>query len=224
MGISDNEIFREFVPAIRPYLENLKDGDRIAWLGQQSYKMAQKSGMFGQLSCHIKAKVEHHCFDIENDNFEGFSIYSNWWDANNCWENKIQGFDLVLGIRILYACNSAKQTLKNLKYVVDNNKVVVFDFMSGDSINGYVGESETFRTLVLYDQNETLAKRNNGTTLLPFFPSLYGEGFKVQPSHDDQVLTLKDLEDSGILFKNILTFRDAVKYRFYSLMEIDSAT
>jgi hypothetical protein len=211
MGISDNEIFREFVPAIRPYLENLKDGDRIAWLGQQSYKMAQKSGMFGQLSCHIKAEVEHHCFDIENKNFEGFNIYSNWWDANDSWENKIQGFDLVLGIRILYACDSAKQTLKNLKYVVDNNRTVVFDFMSGDSIGGRY-------------KNEVLAKKNNGTTLLPFFPSLYGEGFKVQPSHDDQVLTLKDLEDSGILFKNILTFRDAVKYRFYSLMEIDSAT
>ena len=119
MGVSDNEIFREFVPAIRPYLENLKDGDRIAWLGQQTCKMAQKSSMFGQLSCHIKAKVEHHCFDIENDNFEGYSIHSNWWDANDSWENKIQGFDLVLGIRILYACDSAKQTLKNLKYVVD---------------------------------------------------------------------------------------------------------
>ena len=115
MGVSDQVIFREFVPAIRPYLENLKDGSRIAWLGQQSCKMVQKDSMFGQLSRHIKVKVEHHCFDIENEDFKGFGICSNWWDANDSWENKVCGFDLVLGIRILYACDSAKKTLKNLK-------------------------------------------------------------------------------------------------------------
>jgi hypothetical protein len=85
--------------------------------------------------------------------------------------------------------------------------------MSGDTISGYLNSCKT-------GPKETLIKKNNGTTLLPFFPDLWAGNFEVQPNHEDQILTLEDLKDSGILSKNILTFRDAVKHRFYSVCEL----
>jgi len=67
---------------------------------------------------------------------------------------------------------------------------------------------------------ETFIKRNDSQTILPFFPELYDGDFSVQPNHDDQVVLMEDFKNSGVGFENILTFRDNVKRRFYTLCEV----
>ena len=220
MGVSDIQLFDVFAPALSEYVKSLRPGSKVAWLGQQSHNIdhyprhtLQGACLHDMLLEYIDVDVEHHYYDIVNEN-RGNSFH---WDANESWEDIVCGYDLVLGIRILYACESASNTIRNLKYVVENNKTVVFDFMSGNpQTTGCPGVGRTL----------WFTKKPGSKHILPIFPEFYPEkwNYGVKPTKDDQIIQLKDLTDAGILVDNKKTYRDTIKGRFYSICELNNAT
>ena len=219
MGHTDNFIFSSFIPALKPYMQSLPKGSSIAWLGQQAPRLGVNTYLHDTLLSYTQGEMDNHYYDIKN--LEG-NPRSHRWDANSDWSTSIANFDLVLGIRILYACNSASQVVSNLRYTVENNKKVIFDFMSGNS-NTFEASS------CIIDDTELFTKRTSA--IIPFFPKAYKESgilsmagtykFDVKANHDDQIITLENINENKINFKNILGVRDPVKKRIYILTELN---
>jgi|GEM_PF-3552107 hypothetical protein len=199
MGMSDKVVMPLYSQKVSEYInENLEEGHRIAWLGQQDRNYTE---MFdGIVSKTDIDGLEHHFYDIDND--QGGNSFK--WDVHGPWN--IEGYDLVVGLRILFLCSSAKMLVSNIKHTCSKNDRVVFDFMTGNP--ELIGGKTVF------------VKKNNSKTILPFFPDLYGEDFGVQSNHQDQIITQTMLTDDGIHLENLLTFRDTVKHRFYTLAEL----
>jgi len=214
MGTSDIRIFPHLEQALSKYVSRLVPGSKVAWLGQVSPGNPNHNIVIHDMFLHyIETDIEHHYYDILNESGEN----SFHWDANESWEDIVCGYDLVLGIRILYACESASSTIRNLKYVVENNKTVVFDFMSGNpQTTGCPGVGRTL----------WFTKKPGSKHMLPIFPEFYPEkwNYGVKPTKDDQIIQLKDLTDAGILVDNKKTYRDTIKGRFYSICELNNAT
>ena len=237
MGFTDGFLFPHFKLALKPYMEALPEGSSIAWLGQQAPRAGVNTSLHDALLGFTYGEMDNHYYDIEN---LGENSRSRWWDANTDWKEVVKGYDLVLGIRILYACNSASQVVRNLKYTVENNKKVVFDFMSGNNDRykdfrrlhgeGHEQEEETRRRWMtqMHDDIEIFSKRSD--TIIPFFPELYRESmilnmvgtdkFDAYSNHEDQIIAMKHLRAAGIRVSNLLGVRDPIKNRIYNLTEL----
>ena len=199
MGMSDKVVMPLYSQKVSEYInENLETGHKIAWLGQQNKNYTE---MFDGIVSKIDiGGLEHHFYDIDND--EGGNSFV--WDVHEPWS--VKGYDLVIGLRVLFLCTSAKSLLSNIKDACKENDRIVFDFMTGNP--ELIGGRTTF------------VKKNNSKTILPFFPEIYSGDFDVQSVHSDQIIDHKLLKESGIESQNLLTFRDTVKHRFYTLMEL----
>jgi hypothetical protein len=199
MGMSDSVVMPLYSQKVSEYInENMEPGQKIAWLGQQ-YK--DYTEMFDGIVSKVEVgDLTHHFYDVVNES----KSPSFYWDVHDKWD--LEGYDLVVGLRVLFLCSSVKKLTANINNICKNNDKVIFDFMSGNP--SLIGGRTVF------------VKKNNSQTILPFFPDLYNGEFSVQSNHDDQVLTRDHLEKSGVDFENLLTFRDTVKQRFYTLAEL----
>ena len=200
MGMTDFEVAENYSSVVSDLLNDLHVGAKVAWLGQKHPSINEDKFLFNSIMSGVHNELDHDFYDLQNENFTG----SIKWDVHDEWN--IKGYDLVLGLRVLYLCDSRKKLIENLNTICQNNNKVVFDFMTGNP--------------VLMNGKETFIKRNNSPTLLPFFPELYDAQFYVQSNHDDQTVTIKDLNEAGIQIENLLTFRDGIKKRYYTLCEV----
>ena len=200
MGMTDFEIAEKYTSVVSEILNELPVGSTVAWLGQKHPRMAEDKFLYDSIMSGVNNNLKHDFYDLKNEESE--SAFK--WDVHDKWD--ISGYDLVLGMRILYLCDSRQSLLENLKNITADNNRVVFDFMTGNP--------------VLMNGKETFVKKNNSQTILPFFPELYEGDFSVQSNHDDQIVLSKDLNRSGLKMQNIMTFRDTIKRRFYTICEI----
>ncbi len=202
MGMTDNQIVEQYSSVVSGILNELPVGSRVAWLGQKHPSMGQDKLLYDSIMSGVNNDLYHTFYDLNNEVYEG----SVKWDVHSKWD--IGGYDLVLGLRVLYLCDSRERLLSNLKNISANNDTVIFDFMTGNpvAINGI----------------ECFMKKNSSPTILPFFEELYEGSFDVSSNHGDQIVTLQHIKSSGMNIKNILTFRDGVKRRFYTLCEVES--
>ena len=204
MGMTDFEIAGRYTSVVGEILNELPVGSKVAWLGQKHPSVNQDKFLYDSIMSGVQTELEHHFYDLNNEEFET----SHKWDVHEEWS--ISGYDLVLGLRVLYLCDSRNKLMSNLIRACNGNDKVIFDFMTGNP--------------VLINGKETFVKKNNSQTILPFFPELYDAQFSVQPNHNDQVITLKHLKDYDIEVDDILTFRDGIKRRFYTLCEVTCDT
>ena len=200
MGMTDFEVAEKYSSVVSELLNDLHIWAKVAWLGQKHPSIKEDKFLHDSVMSGVHTQLTHHYYDLNNKNFEG----SIKWDVHEDWD--IAGYDLVLGLRVLYLCDSRKKLISNLNKICKSNDKVVFDFMTGNP--------------ELMNGRETFVKKNNSQTILPFFPELYDAQFAVQPNHEDQTVTIQHLTESGIEVKNILPFRDGVKRRFYTLCEV----
>ncbi len=204
MGMTDHEIVRRYSSTVSNILNDLPINSSVAWLGQKHPNMMQDRIVYDSIMSGVNNELFHNYYDLNNKEFEG----SVKWDVHSRWD--IKNYDLVLGLRVLYLCESRKKLMKNLQEVVKHNKRVVFDFMTGNP--------------QMINNKEVFLKPNNGKAILPHFPEFYNCECDVSENHDDQKIILSDFEKLNLSTHNILTFRDMVKNRFYTLMEIGGAT
>ena len=183
-------------------LNELHVGAKVAWLGQKHPSTNEDKFIFDSIMSGVNNDLVHDFYDLNNSQFDN----SIKWNVHDEWD--IKDYDLVLGLRVLYLCDSVEKLLRNLKKISASNKMVVFDFMTGNPTR--------------VDDIEVFSKSNDSKTILPFFPEFYKGKYSVKQNHEDQVITLDKIEGSGMVIKNILTFRDSVKYRFYTLCEVRS--
>tara|TARA_B100001094_G_C18187086_1_gene804522 strand:+ start:2874 stop:3488 length:615 start_codon:yes stop_codon:yes gene_type:complete len=200
MGMSDFEVAGKYSSVVSDLLNELPIGATVAWLGQKHPSNNQDKFIYDSIMSGVRNDLVHSFYDLNNTQFDN----SFKWDVHDEWN--IEGYDLVLGLRVLYLCDSVQKLLRNLKKITRKNKMVVFDFMTGNPS--------------VIDGKETFTKKNNSKTILPFFPELYSADCSVRPNHEDQLITLGDIKQSGLSIENILTFRDGVKNRFYTLCEV----
>ena len=202
MGMTDFEVAEKYTSVVSGMLNELPIGARVAWLGQKHPNLGRDKFLYDSIMSGVTNNLNHDFYDLNNEEFDG----SCRWDVHDTWN--IKGYDLVLGLRVLYLCDTRKSLVDNLKNISSNNDRVVFDFMTGNP--------------VLINGRETFIKRNNSRTILPFFPEWYDGDFSVQSNHDDQIIVYEDLSRAGIVAENVLTFRDGVKRRFYSICEFSN--
>lgn len=202
MGMTDFEIAGKYASVVSEILNELPVGSTVAWLGQKHPSVGEDKFLYDSIMSGVNNELKHDFYDLNNEE----SGNSFKWDVHSEWT--IKGYDLVLGMRILYLCDSRKTLLKNLKNISSTNERVVFDFMTGNPefMNG----------------RDTFIKKNNSQTILPFFPELYDGDFSVQSNHSDQIVLSEDLTKTGMKMENILTFRDSIKRRFYTICELSS--
>ncbi len=200
MGMTDFEVAERYTSTVSEILNELPVGSTVAWLGQKHPRMAKDKFLYDSIMSGVNNDLKHDFYDLNNEEFEG----SKKWDVHSEWE--ISGYDLVLGLRVLYLCDSREKLLKNLKNISSTNTSVIFDFMTGNP--------------VLMNGKETFIKKNNSQTILPFFPELYDGDYDVQYNHDDQIVHSEDLSRADIGVENIITFRDSIKGRFYTLCSL----
>ncbi len=200
MGMTDHQVAERYSSVVSGILNELPIASRVAWLGQKHPSMAQDKFLYDSIMSGVNNDLNHTFYDLNNKEFEG----SVKWDVHSGWN--IDGYDLVLGLRVLYLCDSRKKLISNLKKICSKNDSVIFDFMTGNPMQ--------------MENKEVFVKKNNSQTILPFFDELYEGAYEVDPNHDDQVITLQHLNKSGIEIRNILTFRDSIKKRYYTLCEV----
>jgi len=205
MGMTDHFIIPRYGQWVGEYVNNnLKPGGKIAWLGQQ--QRGKYSDMLLAIEKHIKIKdLEHHFYDIENDNHPP---EKNQWDAHKSWEGQVEGYDLVLGLRITYLIQSSSGLVANLKYAVEKNKKVVFDFSSGNLFDLGGGEKR---------QAWKIGSKN----LIPHLADILPEEVVDYEVPDiDHLLTTDMLAEAGLKLKDLKVTKDPVKERYYMLTEI----
>jgi len=207
VGMTDAFLIPKYAKLVGDYInKNLRPGNKIAWLGQQP--PGSYSDMFDAINRKISIEgVEHHFYDIEH--CAPSSRHVVRWDVHTPWDDVINGYDLVLGIRIAYLVQSSSGLVKNLKYAVENNKAVVFDFNTGNLRTG--------------DARTTQEWPPGSTNLIPHFPELYPIDIDFYVSDKDHLLTTGMLKRAALGFQNPTTFQDPIKKRFYTLAEIIKA-
>ena len=125
MGLSDQFL----KPKYKEYLNNYGNfsNKKVAWLGQQdpNNKSLKNTGMFYNLIHQFDGHCQHDFYDIKNNEH---------WDVHNEWN--IKDYDMVLCFRLTYLIQSSSHLLQELKKTVDNNKLVLCDFVSGNISEG----------------------------------------------------------------------------------------
>lgn len=205
MGMTDQWIMPVYAEILSKYIdENVDPGGKIAWLGQQQAN--KYSDMYQRIVEKTNQKqIEHHFYDILNDDDPP---YNYKWDVHDSWENIIKDYDLVLGIRLAYLVQSASGLVKNLKYAVENNKKVVFDF-------------NTANLLTLMDGTYKQSWKKDSTNLVPHFPSRFPKEVKFYEAREDNLLSDEKLANAGLGFGLGWTIGpDPVKGRYYLCAEV----
>lgn len=214
MGVTNAFIIPQYVPYVKDFLhQNSSAGDRIAWLGS-----------LGPAGDHIYLKaVEGPGLDLEHTHtyYDLFHELEDSrhikWDVNTKWNN-VAGHNVVMAIRITYACESVALLIENISNSLRNNDRVVMDFMSGYPAAERI--STGIRT--------TFADRGKKSNIFAFFPEYYApktsDGtpiiYRPNPVREDQVLTFQDFEENNLKIVNPLTLLDPIKGRYYTLAEI----
>tara|TARA_R110000824_G_scaffold40667_16_gene121711 strand:+ start:2590 stop:3216 length:627 start_codon:yes stop_codon:yes gene_type:complete len=208
MGMTDIFIIPRYAKLVGDYInKNLLPESKIAWLGQQP--PGNYSDMFDAINKKISVEgIEHHFYDIKECTAPG-AHYFVQWDVHTPWDDILTGYELVLGIRIAYLIQSSSGLVKNLKYAVENNKAVMFDFNTGNLSNK---GDKLFQTW-----------KKESTNLIPHFPELYSKDMDFYVSDKDHLLTTGMLKRADLSFQNPITLQDPVKKRFYTLTEIVKA-
>lgn len=204
MGLTDGFIIPKYAHYVSDYINHtLEPGSKIAWLGQQ--QRDKYSNMFAGINAHIRVKnLEHHFYDIANDDAPPIK---NRWDVHDSWEGKINGYDLVLGLRLAYLVQSSSGLTKNLKYAVQNNKRVVFDFNTGNLSTTGEGRLQQ-------------AWKKTSTNLIPHFPEQFPVAIDYRVTDEDHLLSVDMLTEAGLKLSDSRIIKDPIKGRYYVLTEI----
>ncbi len=131
MGMSDPFLIPEMSPHISYELNKLKSGAKVAWLGQLHPSMGKQNTMYQGIMDKVNVEIESDFYDLHNDSNIAENSYV--WDVNSEWDFK--NYDLIVAVRIFYACNSVSKLLKNLKKTINNGQKIVGDLMSGNNQN-----------------------------------------------------------------------------------------
>jgi hypothetical protein len=204
----DSRLASEIVngrPCDEPVYKNLK----VAWLGSQDGAATNPTGeveevgdrMFQHLSSLFE-DCDHHFYDIAN---------KVSWDANEEWG--IEGFDLVLNFRLNILIKSSTHLLEQLRKTVENNKLVITDFISGNA-------TITANAITL-----SWKKLDN---LIAFFPEYYTDYYALHPwardkafhykvRDDEQLVTKEKLAAHSLTLEGVHSFVDSIKKRHYIL-------
>lgn len=201
--MTDFELAKKYTPVVANVLNKLPPNSKVAWLGQKHPKYNRDTVIYDPVIKQVDREDLHHDFyDIHNEN--GENCFN--WNVHDRWQ--IFNYDLVVGLRVLYLCEKRSVLLKNLTETVDNNKKIIFDFMSGNpkEENG-----------VLYFE-----KGPDSKSIIPILTPFYPKNQEYMPkiNHHDQTLWLGDFQKFKLDLNNLITFRDTVKGRYYSLCEI----
>ena len=130
MGMTDNYLIPKMPQYIASCINKLDSGSRVAWLGQKHPDMKDTDGMYKGIMNLVKVKDLHHDFyDIDND--ENVASNSFAWDVNSEWN--FENYNLIVAVRIFYACDSASQLIRNIKKMVSTEQNIVGDLMSGNT-------------------------------------------------------------------------------------------
>ena len=131
MGMSDPFLIPEISPHISHELNKLKNGSKVAWLGQIHPLSNKSDAMYKAIMNNVKVQINSDFYDLYND--PNIADNSYVWDVNSEWN--FAGYDLIVAVRIFYACTSASQLLRNLKKVVLSDQRIIGDLMSGNNQN-----------------------------------------------------------------------------------------
>lgn len=193
MGLSDQFL----KPVYKKYLKNIlhESGNlKIAWLGQQNPndRSSKNVGMFEHLSDLFDGHCHHDFYDILN---------KNSWDVHEEWN--IKDYDLVLCFRLTYLVQSSSHLIEQIKKTVDNNRLFIGDFVSGNIVNN------------------TMCWRDSDN-LVCFLPEYYthtSEIFKFRVSNGDHLLNKKMINDSSLELTDCISFEDP-KGRHYLISKV----
>lgn len=186
MGLSDAMI----IPQYKSYFSQLikvgflpTKNVKVAWLGQQNpyERPLGNISMHSALQDFFDKSCSHDFYDIENE---------KPWDAHGDW-GKIEGYDIVLAIRINYLVPSVKHLLSETKKVIDNNNCLyITDFCSGNI---------TKENNIIWNENS-----NN---MIAYLPEYWPKHPKLVPSaKEDCILTKEKIEDAGLFLNRFSSF------------------
>jgi len=131
MGMSDPFIIPEISPHISNEINKLKNGSKVAWLGQIHPLSLSADTMYKAIMDNVKIEINSDFYDLYND--EKVADNSHVWDVNSEWD--FAEYDLIVAVRIFYACTSASQLIRNLKKVASSDQKIIGDLMSGNNKN-----------------------------------------------------------------------------------------
>ena len=202
MGMTDQFIIPKYSSIVSEFInKNLKPNSKIAWLGQQQED--KYSDMYRGISRYIKVpNLIHHFYDIKNDDNSDNSFS---WEVHSNWEKNIRDYDLVLGLRLAFLVQSSSGLARNIKFAVDNNKKVMFDFNTGN---------------ISTNTEPPFQRWNEGSTnLIPHFPELFPFELDYIVPNKDHLFSSDLLREQGLTFRDPIVIKDPVKGRIYVLTE-----
>ena len=229
MGMTDGYLVPKMPQHIVKQINNLSSGSRVAWLGQIHPDMNNTSDMYKAIMSLVEVEdLKCDFYDLNNDDSIAENAYV--WDVNTEWD--FTGYDIIVAVRIFYACNSASQLVRNIKKMVSTGQNIVGDLMSGNT-GTHVSNPESgvyrqyYSTMV--EDCEVFTKPANSKAIIPMLPRTWIDydiknpvgafAFGVKQNHDDQVLTEEMFSENGIKMTPISVFREPTKYRIYSICE-----
>ena len=235
MGMTDGYLIPKMPQYIAKKINSLDSGSKIAWLGQIHPDMNDTCDMYKAIMNLVEVEdLRCDFYDLNND--DSIAENSYVWDVNTEWN--FTGYDIIVAVRIFYACNSASQLVRNIKKMISTGQDIVGDLMSGntgthitypegDSDDGEVIYRRYYSTMV--DDCEVFEKPPNSKAIIPMLPDMWVEhdiknpvgkfDFGVKQNHEDQILTEKMFIENGIKVTPISVFREPTKYRIYSICE-----
>lgn len=229
MGITDDYLVPKMPQYIASCINKLDSGSRVAWLGQKHPDMKNTNRMYKGIMNLVEVQDLHHDFyDIDND--ENVASNSFAWDVNTEWN--FENYDLIVAVRIFYACESASQLLKNIKKVVSSGQNLVGDLMSGNT-GGYVEPSDPniYRKYytAMHGDYEVFTKSKDSKSIIPMLVDMWFDWkiqnpaneykFGASKTHEDQILTEEMFAESEISLTPLCVFREPKKRRIYAICE-----
>jgi len=233
MGMTDSFLVPRMPQYIAKSINKMKTGDRIAWIGQRHPAMNDTNQMYKGIMEQITVEgLEFDFYDLNND--ESIADNSYVWDVNSEWD--FEEYDLVVAVRIFYACESASQLVRNVKKITSSGKKIVCDLMSGNTgrFEDHDFESGEFRRYhsKMVDEYELFSKPPTSKAILPMLSDIWISNeitnplgmykFAARPNHPDQMLTEEMFESENIKVTPIGVFREPTKYRIYSICEFSN--
>lgn len=232
MGMTDNYLIPKMPQYIADRINKLSSGSRVAWLGQKHPDMKDTDGMYKGIMNLVEVQDLHHDFyDIDND--ENIASNSFAWDVNTEWN--FENYDLIVAVRIFYACESASQLLKNIKKMVSSGQEMVGDLMSGNT-GGYVElpEPGVYRKyyINMHGDYEVFKKPKDSKSIIPVLMDMWIDWeiknpaneykFGASVTHDDQLLTEEMFAENEISLVPLSVFREPKKRRIYAICEFSN--
>ena len=232
MGMTDSYLVPKIPQYVAKQINNLSAGAKVAWLGQRHPKMNDTNEMYNGIINLVDVKNLHFDFyDLKND--DSIAENSYVWDVNTEWD--FTGYDLIVAVRIFYACDSASQLVRNIKKMISTGQNIVGDLMSGNTGTHITNpESGVYRQYysTMVEDCEIFMKPENSKAIIPMLTKMWIDhdiknpvgkfAFGVKQNHEDQVLTEEMFAENGIKITPLSVFREPTKYRIYSICEFNS--